>query len=77
MPSLYGIHLKKICEGKIPDNKIERVLSFVEEFRGQARIGDRVLVAGTLEKVEMKSRDFYQIALTYCDRYFDQVIKTL
>lgn len=77
IPSVYDIEVKKIIEGKIPDNEIERVLSFVEEFRGQAKIGDRVMVAGTLEKVEMKSKEFHQITLTFCNRYFDQVIKTI
>ncbi|MFX1520724.1 MAG: nucleotidyltransferase domain-containing protein [Promethearchaeota archaeon] len=77
MPSLYDIDIEEIIEGKIPGNKIERVISYVEEFRGQAQIGDRVLIAGNLEKVEMKSREFYQIILTFCGRYFDQVIKLL
>jgi predicted nucleotidyltransferase len=77
MPSIYGLNLKKIIEGKIPGKEIKRVISFVEEFRGQAQVGDQVLVAGTLEKVEMKSSEFYQIALTYCHRYFDQVMKII
>ncbi|MFX1465923.1 MAG: nucleotidyltransferase domain-containing protein [Promethearchaeota archaeon] len=77
MPSVYGIKFENIIEGKIPDEEIKRVISFVEEFRGQARIGDRVLISGTLEKVEMKSSEFYQITLTYCERYFDQVMKVI
>jgi len=77
IPSVYGLNLEKIIEGKIPGKEIKRVISFVEEFRGQARIGDRVLVSGILEKVEMKSSEFYQIALTYCDKYFDQVIRLI
>jgi predicted nucleotidyltransferase len=77
IPSVYSFNLEKIIEGRIPGRELKRVISFVEEFRGQARIGDRVLVSGNLEKVEMKSSEFYQIALTYCDRYFDQVIKLI
>ncbi len=77
MPSMYDLEVKKTIEGKLPGNGIERILSFVEEFRGQARVGDKVLVAGNLEKVEMKSKEFQQITLTYNDRYFDQVIKII
>jgi predicted nucleotidyltransferase len=77
MPSIYDIEVKKTIEGKLPGNELERILSFVDEFRGQARVGDRVMVAGNLEKVEMTSKEFHQITLTYSDRYFDQVIKII
>jgi hypothetical protein len=47
----------------------------MEEFRMQARKNETVYVEGNLEEVITQKRSFYQIALTYCPRYYEQVLK--
>jgi len=76
MPSIYPVKIVKILEG--PRNvEIERIISYVEEFRMQAFKGELVYVEGNLEKVEMKDKVFHQITLTYGPRYYEQVLKIL
>jgi predicted nucleotidyltransferase len=74
MPSIYGVETLNVVEGpKIEE--IRRVVSYIEEFRMQAWKGENVYVEGNLEKVETSKRNFYQVTLTYCPRYYDQVLK--
>jgi predicted nucleotidyltransferase len=56
-----------------------RVFSYMEEFRQQARRDETVIVEGNLEEVQSPNPDdcFYQITLTYCPRYYEQVLKVL
>ncbi len=76
MPSTYEIEVEKIMEGFKVDN-VKRIVSYVEEYRLQAFRDERVYVEGWLEKVETSSEVFYQIALTYGSRYYDQTIYSL
>jgi predicted nucleotidyltransferase len=75
MPSIYHVEPVKIIEGpKVED--LERVVSYLEEFRMQAWRDETVYVEGNLEKVETTSKSFHQITLTYGPRYYEQVIKS-
>jgi hypothetical protein len=47
----------------------------MEEFRMQAQKGETVYVEGNLEEVTTSRGNFYQVALTYCPRYYEQVLK--
>jgi len=76
IPSIYHIELLKVLEGgKVED--IQRVLSYVEEFRMQAKRDEEVYVEGNLERVATSTKTFHQITLTYGPRYYEQVLKTL
>jgi len=48
----------------------------VEEFRMQVRKDEVIYVEGNLERVTDPKKSFYQVALTYCPRYYEQVLKT-
>jgi len=76
IPSIYPIELLEVLEGeKVED--IQRVLSYVEEFRMQAKRDEEVYVEGNLEQVTTSTKAFHQITLTYGPRYYEQVLKTL
>jgi hypothetical protein len=47
----------------------------MEEFRQQVQKDETVIVEGNLEKVESQSGSFWQVTLTYCLRYYEQVLK--
>ena len=77
MPSIYEI---EILEAKnLPESvKIDRIISYVEEFRLQLEKGEYGIVKGWLEKIEKVSGETrYQITLTYGPKYFEQVLKTI
>jgi len=76
MPSLYGVSVERILNGLKVDD-IVRVVSYVEEFRLQAKEDETCLVAGTLEKVEGPGKSFHQITLTRKPRYYEQVLKVV
>jgi len=71
MPSIYEI---EPLEG-IGVRNVHRILSYVEEFRLQAEIGEIVDVEGNLEEVTTDEEVFQQITLTYGPRYYEQVLK--
>lgn len=74
MESVYKIEILEILDGpKIDD--IIRILSFVEEFRGQVQKNEEILVEGNVEEVILRNREFYQITLSYGPRYYDQTLK--
>ncbi|NVM55855.1 MAG: hypothetical protein HWN66_19300 [Candidatus Helarchaeota archaeon] len=74
MESIYKIEILKILEGpKIDD--IIRILSFVEEFRGQVQKDEEILVEGNIERVILRNQEFHQITLSYGPRYYDQTLK--
>jgi predicted nucleotidyltransferase len=76
MPSVYQIETMEILDGtNVAD--LPRVQSFVEEFRLQAKKDEKVYVEGNLEQVISPTRTFHQITLTYCPRYYEQVIKVI
>jgi len=76
MPAVYQIELIKILDGAKVEN-IQRIQSFVEEFRMQAKKDEEVYVEGNLEQVISPKQTFHQITLTYCPRYYEQVMKVL
>ncbi|MCD6529744.1 nucleotidyltransferase domain-containing protein [Candidatus Bathyarchaeota archaeon] len=76
IPSIYGIEVEKVLEGEKFDD-IVRIISYVEEFRMQAFKDELVYVEGNLEEVLSPNGSFHQITLTYCDRYYDQVLKVV
>lgn len=75
IPSIYSIEPIQVFEGPREAAEVTRIVSYVEEFRMQARDGETVYVEGNLEEVTTPKGSFYQIALTYCERYYEQVLK--
>jgi predicted nucleotidyltransferase len=77
VPSIYGIEPLKILEGSKEAINSRRIVSYIEEFRMQALKGETVYVEGNFERVALPSGGFFQIALTYCPRYYEQVLKSM
>jgi len=75
MPSHYSIEPLKMLEG-LRDEKIEHVVSFVEEFRMQAHKDEVVYIEGNLERIGAV-KPYYQVVLTYGPRYYEQVLKVM
>ena len=76
LPSIYQIEIMKLLEGpRVGD--IQRVISYLEEFRMQAKRDEEVYVEGNLEQVITSEGTFYQITLTYGPRYYEQALKVL
>jgi len=76
MPSIYQVEIKKILEGLKADD-VQRILSYVEEFRMQTKRDEEVYVEGNLEQVITPAKTFHQITLTYGPRYYEQVFKVV
>ncbi|MEM3010974.1 MAG: hypothetical protein QXE76_04110 [Candidatus Bathyarchaeia archaeon] len=76
MPSIYEIELLKILND-VDVDAVNRIVSYVEEFRLQAKRDEVVYVEGNLELVTTPTRSFHQITLTYGPRYYEQVLKVL
>jgi len=76
MQSIYQVTPIEILEGEKVDD-LRRIVSYVEEFRLQAFEDEIVYVEGNLEKVQTKSKVFHQITLSYCPRYYEQVVKVI
>ena len=74
MESIYKIEILDMLDGPKVDDII-RILSFVEEFRGQVQQNEKILVEGNLERVILKNREFHQITLSYGPNYYDQTLK--
>ncbi len=77
IPSVYRIEPLEVLTG--PKEAIEavRVFSYMEEFRLQARKDEEIIVEGNLEEVTSPKGSFHQVTLTYCPRYYEQVLKVL
>lgn len=75
IPSIYGVQPLKILNGTKNAIEARRVISYMEEFRMQACKAETVYVEGNLEEVITPKGNFYQVALTYCPRYYEQVLK--
>ncbi len=74
MSSVYQVEINRIQEG-IKADDIQRIVSYVEEFRMQAETDEMVYVEGNLEQVVTPTKTFHQITLTYGPRYYEQVLK--
>jgi predicted nucleotidyltransferase len=75
IPSIYGIQPTKVLHGTKYADEVIRIVSYMEEFRLQAQKDERIYVEGNLEEVITPKGNFHQIALTYCRRYYEQVLK--
>lgn len=71
MPSIYQIEPLKATGAY----DVRRILSYVEEFRMQAKKDEIVTVLGNLEKVTVPEDSFHQITLTHGPRYYEQALK--
>jgi len=77
IPSIYGVESIKVLNGTKNGIEVRRVISYMEEFRMQARKDETIYVEGNLEEVVTPKGNFYQVALTYCPRYYEQVLKVV
>jgi predicted nucleotidyltransferase len=77
IPSIYGIKPIELLTGEPKALEAKRVFSFMEEFRQQAQKDEVVIVEGNLEEVVSPNESFYQVTLTYCQRYYEQTLKVL
>ena len=75
IPSVYGIQPIEVLHGTKCAEEVARIVSYVEEFRLQAQKDEIVQVEGNLEEVTTPNGSFHQIALTYCPKYYEQVLK--
>ncbi|MBS7655400.1 hypothetical protein KEJ50_02740 [Candidatus Bathyarchaeota archaeon] len=76
MPSIYWIEAKEIKGFKV--SRIDAIVSYIEEFRMQAKEGDKIYAEGNLELVKLSNREkLYQLVLTYGKRYYEQTLKTI
>ena len=77
IPSIYGIEPLEVLDGAKDALEAKRVFSFMEEFRLQAKKDEEVVVEGNLEEVISPKNSFRQVTLTYCPRYYEQVLRAL
>lgn len=77
IPSVYSIEPTKVLEGEKDAYEVSRIVSYLEEFRMQVRRGETVYVEGNLEKVVAPRNSLWQVTLTYCPRYYEQVLKCI
>ena len=75
IPSIYGIEPLEVLSGPKKALEATRVVSYMEEFRLQAKKDEIVIVEGNLEDVVSPKGMFRQITLTYCPRYYEQTLK--
>jgi predicted nucleotidyltransferase len=75
IPSVYAIEPLEVLSGTRDALEAVRVFSYMEEFRLQAQKDETVCVEGNLEEVVSPKGSFHQITLTYCPRYYEQVLK--
>ena len=75
IPSIYEIEPISVLEGPKYALEATRIFSYMEEFRQQVKKDEIIIVEGNLEKVISQKRSYYQITLTYCPRYYEQVLK--
>jgi predicted nucleotidyltransferase len=75
MPSIYDVEPLKILKGIKCADEATRIVSHMEEFRMQAFEDEIVNVEGNLEEVNAPDGISVQVSLTYCPRYYEQVLK--
>jgi predicted nucleotidyltransferase len=75
IPSVYAIEPLEVLSGAREALEAVRVFSYMEEFRLQAKKDEKICVEGNLEEVVSPKGSFHQITLTYCPRYYEQVLK--
>lgn len=75
IPSIYFIEPLKVLNGPRCATEASRIVSYLEEFRMQAQNGETIIVEGNLEETITSDERAYQLTLTYCPRYYKQVLK--
>ena len=75
IPSVYGIQPIEVLGGPREAAEAVRVFSYMEEFRQQVQRDETVVVEGNLEEVQSAKGSYHQVTLTYCPRYYEQVLK--
>lgn len=75
IPSVYEIEPLEVLAGSKEAYEARRVVSYLEEFRMQACKDETVYVEGNLEEGITNKRSLHQVVLTYCPRYYEQVLK--
>ncbi len=75
IPSVYVIKPIEVLKGPREAAEIVRIFSYMEEFRLQVQKDETVYVEGNLEEVVSPNGGFHQVTLTYCPRYYEQVLK--
>jgi len=75
IPSVYVIKPLEVLSGAREALEAVRVFSYMEEFRLQAQKDETIIVEGNLEEVVSPKCGFHQVTLTYCPRYYEQVLK--
>ncbi len=75
IPSVYGIEPLEVLSGPKKALEAKRVVSYMEEFRLQAFKDETIIVEGSLEEVSSPTGKYHQLALSYCPRYYEQVLK--
>nr|MDO8082500.1 hypothetical protein [Candidatus Freyarchaeota archaeon] len=76
IPAIYPIEILEFLKGDRADD-IERVITYVEEYKMQVRKDEEVIVEGILEKIQTPQKAFHQITLTHIPgkKYYKQVLK--
>ncbi len=77
IPSVYGIEPLEVLNGPREALKVKRVFSYMEEFRQQIQRDETIIVEGNLEEAASPNGSFMQVTLTYCPRYYEQVLRAL
>lgn len=75
IPAVYEIKPLTVLHGTKDSHETTRIISYLEEFRMQAQVDEKVYVEGNLEEVETAGGSFHQVTLTYCPRYYQQALK--
>jgi predicted nucleotidyltransferase len=75
IPSIYAIEPREVLSGPKKAMEAVRVFSYMEEFRLQAQKDETIIIEGNLEEVVTPKCNFHQVTLTYCPRYYEQVLK--
>jgi len=75
IPSVYGIEPLELIQGSKKAMEATRLVSYMEEFRLQAKRDETVIINANLEEIKTKEGTSYQLVLTYGPRYFNQVLK--
>ena len=77
IPSVYEIEPLEVLSGPKEALNAKRIFSYMEEFRQQAKKDEIIVVEGNLEEIDSPKDSFSQITLTYCPRYYEQVLKVI
>ena len=75
IPSIYGIQPLELIKGSKKAMEATRLVSYMEEFRLQAKRDETVMINANLEELKTKEGTSYQLVLTYGPRYYNQVLK--